>query len=401
MTMCLLKRSDLHSLDDTDLLSNSEEFDLVSHGEIVTLPTNVFIVISPFLRSVLRTILPCVRPTVMVPDVSDEALRKLKTIISHFHDHNYRKIFSIDELIDLDSLFDLLKINTGFFKISIANETDARHSGHSDEEYFESDEKENDEYGFAHVKAEVKDEPQSIDLYTAADDDELMLLEENEIIQAKEEKNGKEFGNETVNTIECKKINILFDDKKQLKCQFCSETFTYRDIILHLESHSEEYANNQLVCPEPGCGKTFHYNNSYGRKEKTIKWQIRFLDDHLRAKHTKVPSVSCPVCYKTFFSQMGLNYHKRQHDDTSKQYCDICEHFVSHVSYENHQINCKRTKGSENFKCQACGKTFRNSKHLEVHEGVHKSDKPFKCQNCPKAFVQKGNLKTHQFKKHC
>ena len=77
MTMCLLKRSDLHSLDETDLLGNSEEFDLVSHGEIVTLPTNVFIIISPFLRSVMRTILPCVRPTVMVPDVSDEAVRCL------------------------------------------------------------------------------------------------------------------------------------------------------------------------------------------------------------------------------------------------------------------------------------------------------------------------------------
>ena len=170
MALCLLKRSDLHSIDDTDLLSNSEEFDLVSHGEIVTLPTNVFIIISPFLRSVMRSILPCVRLTVMVPDVSDEALRKLKTIAKHFHDHDYRKIFNIDELRDLDSLFDILKINTGFFKISIANETDARHSGHSDEEYFESDEKENDEYGFAHVIAEVKDEPQSIDDVTAIRD---------------------------------------------------------------------------------------------------------------------------------------------------------------------------------------------------------------------------------------
>ena len=381
MTMCLLRRSDLHSLDDTDLLlSNSEEFDLVSRDHIVTLPSNVFIVISPFLRSVMRTILPCVRPTVIVPDVSDEALRKLKTIVKHFHDHNYREIFSIEELRDLDSLFDILKIDTGYFKISIADPNSLEDQ--DDGEYFESEHEA--EYGLDSLRANVKDEP--CDDYNEISADSVDTMLENT--------------SGSIEDVDIVKHDMA--DEGPLTCQFCDKKFRYEDIVSHLENHSEYYFEDGMLCPQQGCLKTFDYTRSGNRKplKSARNFLIKTLEDHLRAKHTKTPSVSCSFCCKTFFSQMGLNYHKRQHDNNSKQYCDICEHFIGNTFFENHQAKCKQTKGSEKYKCQACGKAFNSPKNLEIHEGVHKPDKPFKCEDCPKAFVQKGNLKTHMIKKH-
>ena len=385
MPMHLLKRSDLHSLDDTDLLNNSEEFDLVSQGEIVTLPTNVFIVISPFLRSVMRSILPCVRPTVMVPDVSDEAVSKLKTLVSHFHDHDYQKLLNFDDMRDLNELFDLLKIDTGYFEISIADQNSLEVQ--DDGEYFYLEEA---EYGLESLRANVKDEPCDDDSNENHADSMVTNFESTSEIREEESEESNKIDQHDV------------ADEGPLTCQFCDKKFRCEDIVSHLENHSEYYFEDGMLCPQQGCLKTFDYTRSGNRKplKSARNFLIKTLKDHLRAKHTKTPSVSCSVCCKTFFSQMGLNYHKRQHDNNSKQYCDICMHFIGNTSFENHLAKCKRTKGSEKYKCQACGKAFKSPKNLEIHEGVHKSDKPFKCEDCPKAFVQKGNLKTHMIKKH-
>ncbi|XP_034873622.1 zinc finger protein 558-like [Mirounga leonina] len=43
-----------------------------------------------------------------------------------------------------------------------------------------------------------------------------------------------------------------------------------------------------------------------------------------------------------------------------------------------------------------CGKTFRDSSLLRLHEGIHSRDKPYKCDQCSKTFSRSFRLTTHK-----
>ena len=54
----------------------------------------------------------------------------------------------------------------------------------------------------------------------------------------------------------------------------------------------------------------------------------------------------------------------------------------------------RKEEGSceSNFKCDECGKTFRNKKQLEVHEKKHQK---FECEECDSEFSYEGLLERH------
>lgn len=55
--------------------------------------------------------------------------------------------------------------------------------------------------------------------------------------------------------------------------------------------------------------------------------------------------------------------------------------------------------GEKRFKCEQCGKAFRQTAHLKTHRKQHGIGliEAFTCNICNKEFMQKGSLKTHMW----
>ena len=52
------------------------------------------------------------------------------------------------------------------------------------------------------------------------------------------------------------------------------------------------------------------------------------------------------------------------------------------------------------FKCEFCGKSFKQKKNLNEHRKIHTGTFAAHCKICNKGFVQKYNLKLHNDKHH-
>ena len=413
----------------THIVTDEQAFELVGREQTFKVTKGIFMLVSPFFRSLLRTQPPCLTPQIMIPDVASEPITKLLDIIQHLHDPGYQQTLNLEELRQLDDLFEILKVDTNFFKISIEN---------TEEETIEMD----DSYGFETIETIVKDEVNENERNCVGseinhEDLGAVFTQLDEFLDdsssSPEKKHIEKMENSTVaDLLTCQFCPVTLPEpelithlKRHLEvirsqdassnkqkldmkeeedtnasglfsCQFCPEEFNQQSLINHLKIHVEDisYKDLILVCPVKKCQKNFFYINN-GQTVGKAK-QIGHLEEHLRAKHTKIPCVLCTECGKEFFSTMALHYHQKQHQDKTRFYCTDCKHFIKVTLKEFHVKKCKRNK----YTCPTCSKSFASKKNLEVHEIIHSAEKPFKCKDCPKAFGQKGNLKTHELKMH-
>ncbi|XP_020300113.1 zinc finger protein 391-like [Pseudomyrmex gracilis] len=139
-----------------------------------------------------------------------------------------------------------------------------------------------------------------------------------------------------------------------------------RDVVLNIEAHLRDESNHNLL--------SLKNSNDSQTKEKTSRETVeksKSAKNRDRSHIIVIPGTperyKCNVCGKIFRNKKGKCYH------------DAC------------------VTGVKPYQCTFCDKTFVKRSHFEYHERVHNGYKPYKCSLCEKAFPQKNKLNRHMF----
>ena len=137
---------------------------------------------------------------------------------------------------------------------------------------------------------------------------------------------------------------------------------------------TEKIPKTKKVCEE--CGS--HVNN---------------LKQHMEAVHCTT-KLLCPHCSNPFKNQDNLKKHIEWVH--VKDPCPECGEMIGRKKMTRHMQSKHTSIYDRRFKCDICGKGFRENSKLSEHKNVHTGAKPFKCKYCNACFASRGTQAMHQ-----
>ncbi|KAK6324837.1 hypothetical protein J4Q44_G00041790 [Coregonus suidteri] len=101
----------------------------------------------------------------------------------------------------------------------------------------------------------------------------------------------------------------------------------------------------------------------------------------------------CSFCGKAFRFSKQVEIHQRIHTGEKPFGCHLCRASFSHLSsLKRHQ---RVHTGEKLFSCHLCRASFSHSSSLKRHQRVHTGEKPYSCPQCEKRFSHQHHLKMH------
>ncbi|XP_069092983.1 putative zinc finger protein 735 isoform X2 [Pleurodeles waltl] len=145
---------------------------------------------------------------------------------------------------------------------------------------------------------------------------------------------------------------------------------------------------------------SIEYHSSFNRKPKPTKSKRTLIGkkpytcteylNPLQKPQTLLENYICSQC-GSWFSQSRNNVaHQQINNREQHNICSECEKSLP-------KSKKKHTDWEERpYKCTECGKSFRKSQTLMIHQRVHTGEKPYPCSKCGKHFRQLAHLVKHQ-----
>ena len=106
-------------IDFTDEVCDGAVIEVVVRGQKQNIQKNFVQLLSPLMNSILKTLAPCDTTLIIIPDIDADTLGDFLHVIQNFTNKSFQKVMSEEQVRRLDDIFELLKINTNFFKINM------------------------------------------------------------------------------------------------------------------------------------------------------------------------------------------------------------------------------------------------------------------------------------------
>ena len=128
------------------------------------------------------------------------------------------------------------------------------------------------------------------------------------------------------------------------------------------------------------------------------------LQDHILNHHTdqetreQIKKIICEDCGKAFKHRVQLKSHRMVHTGENPFKCKVCGYkckterkLKKHENEQHLEIKPERT-----IVCTTCGyKAESPADHKRHDERVHTGERPFKCETCGKSYKERCALRTH------
>ncbi|KAM7414083.1 hypothetical protein PAMA_019077 [Pampus argenteus] len=127
-------------------------------------------------------------------------------------------------------------------------------------------------------------------------------------------------------------------------------------------------------------------------------WKNKF-----KPKGEELPNIyKCPYqgCTAVYRAPDGLKKHiKQHHEEVRERPCPHpgCNKVFMIDRYLQRHVKLIHTE-ERNYICDQCGQTFKQRKHLSVHQMRHSGAKPLQCEVCGFQCRQRASLKYHMTK---
>lgn len=190
--------------------------------------------------------------------------------------------------------------------------------------------------------------------------------------------------------------------KKSGHCPTCNDYLSAKELFEHRLQHMKNLkkVSKEVIVPEK---QTSTKKAQSEELNQTPKFQCDIcerkfrrytnLRTHILDIHLSSTIEVCKICGFSTKYRSSLDQHIRtQHHNAKKQQCSICGKYVKQLKVH---IKMHHSEDDQPSSCETCRKVFKNQSRLKMHiKGAH-GGKRYRCDQCGKEFRQKNYLNEH------
>nr|XP_033796274.1 zinc finger protein 276 isoform X2 [Geotrypetes seraphini] len=186
-----------------------------------------------------------------------------------------------------------------------------------------------------------------------------------------------------------------------VKDEFCG--LSDRDFLIeeeHKEERGSEYSDEFL---QPFLDRKISSKKNENPKVKKKPGPKPGWKTKIKSEREELPTIyKCPYqgCTAVYRGADGMKKHiKEHHEEVRERPCPHpgCNKVFMIDRYLQRHVKLIHTE-ERNYICDQCGQTFKQRKHLSVHQMRHSGAKPLQCEICGFQCRQRASLKYHMTK---